>query len=268
MNRKAQAEIIGPIVFVIMVIVAVTLFVGFDYVPAGNVGVRDNLGQINPVALHPGVYWTGFTTSTHEMNTRIQIRDYQANAASSDLQEVKTRVALNFRIEPTRAGEIYSTIGQEYQNVIISPVVQEAVKDTTSKFTAEQLITKRTDAKNLITSYIVTKLADKGIIVEEVSITNFEFSPEFNAAIERKQVAEQDALTAKNKLEETRLLVEGSKLQSTILEARQLDLQQQWITKWDGKLPTTLVLGEDDSMNLWVNPQKEVVVVNQTIRTK
>lgn len=266
MNNKAQ---FGTIIFgAIFFIIAIILFIGYDYVPAGTVGVTDNLGNIGEKPLQPGVYWTGFFTSIHEMNSRIQVQNYKAAAASSDLQVVNTNVAVNFTIDPQKAPEIYRTIGEDYQSVIIYPIVQEAVKQATSKYTAEQLITKRGEAKDSITNYIVTKLETKGLIVEEVAITNFDFSSEFNAAIERKQVAEQDALTAKNKLEETRLLVEGSKLQQEILAARQLDLQQQWIAKWDGKLPQTLVMGSEDSFNLMVNPNPNTIVLNNTIRTR
>jgi len=211
--------------------------------------------------VQPGVTWTGFTTSTREMNTRIQIRNYHAAAASKDLQVVKTTVALNFRIEPSAAPQIYKNIGFEYQDIIIAPVVQEAVKQGTSKYTAEELITKRTEAKADITNYITQKLESKGLIVEEVAITNFDFSPEFNNAIERKQVAEQDVLTAKNKLEETRLLVEGSKLQQEILAARELDLQEKWIAKWNGVPPSTLIINGDgansDGVFLMLNPSQQ-----------
>lgn len=239
MNNKAESSDVAIFVFAAVFIIGlVVCAVGFDYVPAGTVGVTDKLGDIGTTPLQPGVYWTGFLTSTHEMNARIQVKEYSAAAASKDLQTVDTKVAVNFRIEPTQAPTIYRTIGQDYQSVIITPIVNEAVRDGTSKYTAEELITKRADAKKYITDSITQKLGSRGLLVSEVAITEFDFSDEFDAAIERKQVAEQDALTAANKLEETKLLVQGSKLQQEILAARSLDLQSEWIKKWDGRLPT------------------------------
>lgn len=253
MNNKGQLGLFLGIAGI--AIIAIILLIGFDYVPAGTVGVRDKLGEINPTPLQPGVYWTGLTTTTHEISTRIQIQNYVATAASSDLQDVTTKVAINYRISGEEAPRIFSTITYPYHETILTPIVNDAVRDAASKFTAEQLITKRTDAKAMITNQILDKVQKRGLIIEEVSMTNFEFSEEFNNAIERKQVAEQDVLTAKNKLEETRLLVEGSKLQQQILEARKLDLQQQWISKWNGETPNTLVIGADTETSVWLTPE-------------
>jgi len=226
---------VGAIAFFIALVV---VFMGFDYVPAGHTGVTDRLGVVGETPWGPGIKWTGLLTGTERFTTRIQINEYDANSASSDLQVVNTKITLNFKINPIFAPEIYRSIGPDYQNVIISPVIQEAVKSSTAKYKAEDLIKERTKVKNDITNYIMSKLESRGLIVTEVSITDFNFSPEFNAAIEQKQVAEQQALTAENRFNEMEWTSKSMKLQSEVLEIKRLDLQQQWINKWDGKLPT------------------------------
>lgn len=245
MNTKGQeGAIFFGITGVLIIIAAIVLLTGFDYVPAGNVGVKDRLGVVNPSHLEPGVYWTGVFTGTERFSTRIQLKEYGASAASQDLQMVNTKIALNFKVNPTSTPEIYKTIGTHYQDIIIAPVIQEAVKSSTAKYNAENLIKERTKVKQDITDYITNKLRDKGLIVTEVSITDFVFSNEFNQAIEEKQVAEQNALTAENKYREMEWTAKSMQLQSEVIEIKKLDLQREWISKWDGQLP--LIITSDN----------------------
>lgn len=262
MNKKASSESALAIGAVVCVVLLVGLMFGFDYVPAGNIGVKNKLGQVNPVPWGPGVEWTGFMTSTEKFSTRIQKVEYDASAASNDLQIVDTKIALNFKVNPTSTPEIYKTIGRNYQDVIISPVIQEAVKSSTARYTAESLVKERTQVKADITNYIMSKLESKGLIVTEVSITDFKFSDEFNAAIDRKQVAEQDALTAENKLKEMEFTSQSMKLQSEVIEIKKLDLEQLRIEvelekarKWDGAMPKTLITSDSASNFLMQLPQ-------------
>lgn len=264
-NNKAQegAGAIGVVFVIALVIAFFVCVIGFDYVPAGRIGVMDHLGEVNPTPWGPGVKWTGLLTSTIDMNTRLQLVSYDASAASKDLQIVKTKVGINFRIDPSKAPEIYKTIGEDYQPVIITPIVQEAVKQSTAYYNAEELITDRAAVKNQITQYITDKLATKGLIVTEVSITDFDFSEEFNKAIERKQVAAQDALAAENNLKAMQYNSQAMALQKEVLEIKKLDIQLEWIKKWSGNLPTTLISNEDTVDMLLNLPTPETMKVNQ-----
>jgi len=236
---------IGAATVVAAIVVFIVLVAGFDYVPAGNIGVKDTIGVVDPIPWGPGFQWTGVLTSSKKFSTRIQLREYDASAASKDLQVVNTKIALNFKVEPSKTPEIYKTLGTDYQDIIISPVIQEAVKSSTARYTAENLVKERPAVKSDITVYIINKLQNKGIIVTEVAITDFKFSSEYDKAIEAKQVAEQDALTAENKYKEMEWTSKSMKLQSEVLEIKKLDLQQKWIDKWDGKLP--LIITSDNN---------------------
>jgi hypothetical protein len=112
-----------------------------------------------------------------------------------------------------------------------------------------------TRVKSDITVYIIDKLQDKGIIVTEVSITDFKFSPEYDKAIEAKQVAEQDALTAENRFKEMEWTSKSMKLQSEVLEIKKLDLQQKWIDRWDGHLPL-IITSENSNMFMQMDLQQ------------
>jgi regulator of protease activity HflC (stomatin/prohibitin superfamily) len=242
---------IGIFVFLI---IGVLLTLGFDYVPAGYIGVKDTLGTVDDTPWGPGITWTGVLTSTKDFTTRIQLKEYDASSASKDLQIVNTKIALNFKVNPQSTPEIYRTMGLKYQDLIISPIIQEAVKSSTARYTAENLIKERTMVKADITNYIISKLEDKGVIVTEVSITDFMFGPEFNQAIEEKQVAEQRALTAENKYNEMEWTSKSMKLQSEVLEIKKLDLQQMWIEKWNGQLPK-IVTSDSGGMFMQINPE-------------
>ena len=247
MGNEAAYAGLGVVAFIIAILV---MTLGFDYVPAGYAGVTDRFGEVGvapwgPAVGNSGIKWTGIFTSTVDFDCRIQRVDYDASAASQDMQTVSTRVAVNFKLNPITIPEVYKTIGVEYQDIIIFPIVQESVKSATANYKAENLIKERSLVKKDITDHITMKLEEKGIFVTEVSITDFDFSEEFNRAIESKQVAEQSALEAKNKLDEMRYTSEAMQLQKEVIEIKKLDIQMEWIAKWNGMLPNTLITSGD-----------------------
>jgi regulator of protease activity HflC (stomatin/prohibitin superfamily) len=259
MDKKASAEGLTVMFLVGGILLILILFLGFDYVPAGHIGVKNRLGIVNPQQWGPGIQWTGIMTRTEKFDTRIQLREYSASSASKDMQIVSTKIALNFRVEPLSTPEIFKTIGLKYQDVIIAPIIQEAVKASTAHFNAEELITQRTAVKDEITNYITDRLQDKGLIVTQVAITDFDFSTEFNAAIERKQVAAQDALTAENRFKEMQFTSKSMELQKQVLEIKKLDIQLEWIKKWDGRLPSSLI-SQGDTVDMLLNlPTPEAI---------
>lgn len=187
------------------------------------------------------------------METRTQKEESKATAASRDLQTVTTSLALNFHIDPSRIATIYRNVGTEYNSRIIDPAVQESLKTVTAKYTAEELIKSRAQVKSEVEQDITGRLKAYDIIVEPagLSITNFDFSPEFNHAIEAKQVAQQEAEKQKYVLQQAELQkqtdvtkAEGT-AQAAKLNAESLKVQggalviaREWIEKWDGKLPS------------------------------
>jgi regulator of protease activity HflC (stomatin/prohibitin superfamily) len=123
------------------------------------------------------------------------------------------------------------------------------MKSATAKKTAEEILTKRAELKTEIDDSLRERLAKYGVTVTDVSITNLTFSQEFTAAIERKQIAEQEAKQAEygaqKAVQEARAEVNRAKgqaeaqalLKSTITAEI---LQQRAIEKWDGKFPQVM----------------------------
>ena len=187
------------------------------------------------------------------VNVSIQKGEGDGDAASRDLQTVHTRVALNYHIRPDAAVSVFRDLGNEPGMRIIIPSVQEAVKAVTARFTAEELIAKRTDVRDQIVAQLRERLTRHGIVVDEFSIVNFNFPRSFNDAIEGKTTAEQLKLKAERDLQ--RIEVEArQRVTQARAEAEALALQRQQVTpelirlremenqriaidKWDGKLP-------------------------------
>jgi regulator of protease activity HflC (stomatin/prohibitin superfamily) len=188
----------------------------------------------------------------------VKTLKYEADltAASKDLQDVSTKIAINYRLSPDRVPNIVQTIGTNYAEVVIYPLEQETNKGITAQYTAEELITKRDEVREKMRTNLLEKLQSRGIIVEEVSIVNFAFSPSFTQAIEAKVTAEQNALAAKNKLEQVKYEAE-QRLTQANAEATAIKIQAEAITqqggkeyvqlqainKWDGKMPQMTGVG-------------------------
>ncbi len=199
---KRYTFIIGLVIFIVGFLILFSLAgSAFVTVPAGNKGVVLSWGAVTGTTLSEGLHFV-MPVATRVVNVSVRTRAYEAlaSAASQDLQEVNTKITLNYRLLPEQVAKIYQTLGEEYPKTIIEPAIQETVKAITAKHNAEDLIKDRSSIKGQMQDALNTRLGEYGIKVEAVSITNFEFSKTFNDSIEAKMVALQRALEAENKL--------------------------------------------------------------------
>ena len=250
---------IAAVVVTVIVIIVFTIE-SVVRVQAGYRGVVLYLGAVEDRVLGEGVHIvTPFLEQVIQMEVRTQKFEAEASAASKDLQEVKTVIALNYRIDPQQANKIYQLLGITYQDRVISPTIQESVKASVAKFNAEELITKRENAKDVIAQAILTTLAANNIDVQNIFITDFQFSQSFADQIEQKVVAFQKYLTEQNNLRAVRVIANQNVVQAEAAaraniakasgEAEAIELitgqlrsspeylQWQAINKWNGQLP-------------------------------
>lgn len=216
-------------------------------IPAGRRGVLLNLGAVSDRILGEGLnFRVPLMQSVVKMDVQIQKHEVSASAASKDLQEVSSTIALNFHVNPEEVNLIYQQIGEDYSDRIIDPAVQETVKAVTARYTAVDLITNRHVVTEEIEKALRERLKPYHVQVDQVSTKNFDFSEKFKAAIEAKQEAEQLALKAQRDLE--RIRTEAEQQVATARaegEAYRLKTQaltpllrdMEWIKKWDGHLP-------------------------------
>lgn len=277
----------GVVVMRSVIILAAAAALGFfllvlallsvQIIPTGEVGILLTFGKAEAV-MEPGLHIiTPIMNGMDRMKTTVQKYEVDASAASADLQTVHATVAVNYRIPADRASilDLYTTFRNEHEYGIIAPLVQEVVKANTAKRTANELITNREAVKSAITNDLKAKLAGYNIEVVEVSITNFDFSPEFNKAIEAKMVAEQDRLKAQYELERKQIDVqrqiaeanataisqviqaqadaqarliraeaEAAAIRKITGEVNDTYIRYSFVQKWDGMLPR--VTGAND----------------------
>jgi len=212
-------------------------------VDAGHVGVVTRSGAINRV-VNPGfVLKIPFIESVYAMETRTQKEQVEALAASKDLQQVTSTIALNYHLQGDKAQDVYQNIGEDYTNRIIDPALQEAFKSTTSQFTASDLIGKREQVKQLAYSELKTRLEKYNVVVDDFNIVNFAFSQDFNTAIEQKTIAEQNKEKAQIESQTALIQAKGqADAQKILKDSGSLTpdyLQFLAIEKWDGKLPSS-----------------------------
>jgi regulator of protease activity HflC (stomatin/prohibitin superfamily) len=240
--------IVGGIVFII----AALILKPFAIVGAGERGVMMRFGKVQDAILDEGIHPIfPIVTSVKTLSVRVQKTDLKADAASKDLQKITTDLAVNWNVDPAHVTQVFQQIGDEEQIVasILSPAISEVLKAATSKKTAEEIITKRTELKTEIDNSLKKRLEPYGVIVRDVSLINFGFSPEFSKAIESKQIAEQEAkqaeFTVKKATQDAQATINRAKGQA---EAQRLQrqtltaeiLQQQAIEKWNGQFPTVM----------------------------
>lgn len=237
-----MARINSKIIFVIIAVLF--LFPAFGVwtiVSAGHVGVITRLGAVNRV-VHPGfTFKIPLIESVVSMETRTQKEQVEATAASNDLQEVKSTIALNYHLNGDKAVDVYQNIGVNYRERVVDPAMQEAFKATTAQFTAEDLITKREKVREITLVELKSRLEKYNVFVDDLNIVNFDFSKEFNVAIEQKQVAQQNLERAKIEAETAKTQANGqAQAQQILRNAGSLSseyLQFLAVQKWDGKLP-------------------------------
>jgi regulator of protease activity HflC (stomatin/prohibitin superfamily) len=168
-------------------------------VPPGHRGVMVTFGKVKEVNLGEGLQLKlPYVQRIVDMKVMLEKEQVQESAASSDLQEITTTLTVHFNIVPSSAWMVYQTMRQDYHDLLLRPVIQEDLKATTAKFTAEELITTRAALVQKLAEKLRESLQPYGIYVQTVNFVDFQFSKAFSEAIEAKVTAEQDALKAKN----------------------------------------------------------------------
>lgn len=260
------------ITFCVLLFLALILILpAFTIVPAGSTGVVVTLGKVSEDVLQEGFHLKiPYIQKVEIMSNKIQVVEAQADAVSKDLQSISSKIAVNYRISLDASASIYKNIGSDYQTILMMPSIQESMKSITAKYTAEQLITERAQVGQEIKDTLTNKLQDYGIYIEKFNIVNFDFSVEFNNAIEAKQVAEQNLIKTRTEQEQAIVVEEANAKKKIIAAEAEAEailktaeaqaeannkinaslsdtvLKNKTIEKWNGQLPK--VTGETGTL--------------------
>ena len=252
------------------IILVLLLFLSISTVNTGFSGFKVTFGKVSKETLEEGIHFKiPFIQKIVEVNNKTQKTKADGKGASSDLQTVSYSVSVNFRVNAEASYSLYQKVGTKYKSTIISPAIQESTKSVIAKYTAEELIGKRTEVSANIQEQLGKRLESYGISIVAINIENFDFSDEFNKAIESKQTTQQEALKAQEEYKKAEIQAQQkvmeaeknaeAKIKEAEGEAKANELinnsisdkilNKELIEKWDGKLPVV----QDSNGNSFVD---------------
>ena len=243
----------APLIVAVMILGAIFLLGGIPFydVPAGHCGAE--------YSMLSGVKNTSYGEGTHlkkpfiersaVFDTRVQKYSRETKAASNDLQDVFTKITVNYHLNKNECHDMYQEVGKDYEDKVIDPTIKEVTKSVTAKYDATAMVQNRSLVKEDVNKKLEERLGRNYVYLDEVSIENIRFTDEFKDAIEQKEVAKQNAQEARNRLEEVRAKAdqriaeaegEAQAIQEVTEQLKQSDayIRYQMIEKWDGETST------------------------------
>lgn len=201
-----------------IILLAILIILGVNtvrIVPTGEVGVKTSFGVVSGRA-NEGFNIIAPWEQIVPMNTKIQKQSFtELSASTKDAQSISNiNIDVNYKLNPEKAEEIFSTVGEKYQDTLIAPLLTQNIKDRLALYDAENLVTERNKIVEDITEQLQKNLSGYGINVVAVSLVNYDFSPDFNSALERKAVAAKEIETAKNNQEKARVEAETNRIKT------------------------------------------------------
>lgn len=274
-SRKGQAR--RPVLIVVVVIL-VAVWVVFRactvVVPAGQRGVVFSKSEgVRPGALDEGMHFIvpliwdvkmyDVRSQTYTLGSQpseAELAGGEAvDALSSDGQKVRLHVSLRFHLKPDEVWQVHKDIGEDYVVKIIKPQVRSDARMVVAAYPGVDVYSKeRYTLQSSLEERLKEKLDEHYIVVEEVLVRNITFSPQFQQAIEQKQIAQQDALrmeyVVKRQTEE--------KKQAIILatgEAEAIQLKGQALASYPELVQWEYVSKLPDDVNVVVTDAQTII---------
>lgn len=173
----------------------------FGKVPTASVGVITRFGKIQETVLEPGFHVKGWFDKINSISTKTQKYSTATSAFSSDIQQVDLAVTLNYNVDKVTAPRLFETVGKKYEAMLIEPRLVENIKIVIARYNAEALLKNRGNLAGEITALMQEDLIPFGINASSVAIEDIDFTDAFTVAVETKQVATQEKLTAQTEQE-------------------------------------------------------------------
>jgi regulator of protease activity HflC (stomatin/prohibitin superfamily) len=251
---KMEKDILGKLMVpVILVAAAVIGLSSFFVIPPGEVAVKTRMGAIVDSYSEGLHFKMPLLEGITKFSIQIQRADIKTQAFSKDLQTMNASLVVNHRIQKETVVSIYRNLGPSYVSNIVDPSVQEVFKAIAARYTAERIISERSEMVAAINDEVKERLSKKEIIVTDISVTDLDFTDQFLKAVEDKQVAEQQAMMseklvvkakrdaeqqiAKSRGEAEALRMQREQVTPMLIELRKVDAQLKAIEKWNGVLP-------------------------------
>ena len=269
-HDKIASIVKWVIIGVIILVALITFFNSFKTIPTGFIGVKTRFGQVQDTMLNEGLNLkVPFIEKIVLMDCRTQKTEYMMEASSKDLQKISNyKIAINYNITKDTANQLYKSVGVDYKNIIVEPAIQSVMKDSVANFTAEELITKKSEVAQFALNKLTEKFQNSGITLTGIDILDLSFSEEFDTAVEQKQIVEQETQKAQYELEKAKvenekkienaqadaevMAAQNAQITDNYLRLKEIENQKAMIDRWNGQMPTTMT-GSDVSSIFNVN---------------
>lgn len=220
---------IGSVALLVILFGVFTVVRTFHSVPAGNVGVVYQFGNIvgqTDAGLVTTKPWQTLKTA----NVQVQRAEFpELDSFSEETQDVFIVATVNYRVDPKDIQDLYREVGPDYFNKLVPNRVNQIFKDETVQYKAVAIAPNREQIRKSVRDKLREELGKFSIYVEDLLIDNIKFSPEFTKAIEGKQIATQDAQTAENRVKEAQYKAEQV-IKAAQGEAQSYRLKQKTLT--------------------------------------
>lgn len=260
-NQRARRALAALRLFAVL-LTLLLLSTMLVVVPVGSRGVLLRFGAIEEQVLGEGLHvLLPLIDTVQPMSVRLHSQILRSEAACRDLQDVGFDLAVNWHLPSDKVVEVFRQIGDDtaiWQNVI-TPTLEDGLKQVVAGFSAEQLISERLEVKQELEALIGRRLELHQLVLDGIDLLQLEFSERFREAVEAKQIAEQDARRAAFVVAKARRLAEA-RIHEAEGEARAQQLlkqgltpevlQHQAIEKWNGHLPLVMDSHAIQSLNL------------------
>src|SRR5512140_1817653 len=246
----------------IIVVVVILLIIGwstFVIIPAGHRGVALWWGSVEKRILGEGLnFMVPLAERVIKVDVRVQPHPFrEIDASSKEYQNVKMTGMMNFHIDPADVNDLYQKVGLDFADKVIDPAFNDFVKEVVSTYPIGEILPKREEIRKRAMTKLGDNLARYHIIVDDIYFANIRFSPEYEGAIEAKQVAQQQVetqrqvlaqreieaqqkvATAKGEAESILVVAQGQAKANDALSKSitPILVQYKGIEKWNGILP-------------------------------
>lgn len=257
--KARVATVLGIIIAILILVVS---FSGMTQVDTGHRGIKVSFGKVVDGPLAEGLYfYNPFLYEIVQLDIRTQILSGSTMAYTKDVQQTSLTYILNYSLKPEAAVEMFKTVGRDWSQKLVIPVVEANIKEVIGQFEAVDLIANREKAKRSILEQIKAEVDSKGILITNFELSNIDYSDEFEQAVEAKVTAIQRAAEAKNRTvqvqEEANQKIIAAKAEAESMSIRSQALSQnrglveyEAVQKWNGVLPVYMMGNSMPFINL------------------
>jgi prohibitin 2 len=262
--KRMLTSVVGAVVGLVVALWLV--FASMETVENGHRGMKVSFGKVDGELLTPGLAFVNpFTTKVVQMNIQTNKWEGESQAYTRDVQQAKILFTLNYNLEPSKVIETYQSVGTDWAGKLVGQVVHESIKREFGQHEAVDVIAQRDKASRAIEAEVKEKLALRSVNVTGFQLTNIDYTPEFEHAVEQKVIAQQKAIeeqnrtvqireqaaqkveTAKGNAEATVLNAkaeaESIRIRANALEANAKLVEWEAVQKWNGQMPTYMMGG-------------------------